>query len=91
MKMNETTYHFFVEERFVETIWSVKAANEEEAQEKLFDRASDMPELMSGGDITLHSRQIDGTEVEPVAGLTPHGFKDATIKGKPARRGGEKS
>ena len=64
--MTETTYHFWVEEKFVETIWSVKAASEEEAQEKLFDRASTMPKLLSSGDITLHSRDTDETEVEPI-------------------------
>ena len=64
--MKETTYHFWVQERIVETVWSVKATSEEEAQDKLFDRASDMPTLLSGDDITLRSHQVDETLVEPV-------------------------
>ena len=80
--MAETTYHFWVEEKFVETIWSVKAASEEEAQEKLFDRASDMPKLMSGGDITLHSRDTgEQTEVEPIT-FNPTDSIEAYIKRK---------
>jgi hypothetical protein len=81
----QTTYHFFVEEKFVETIWSINAASEEEAQEKLYDHICDMEELSSVDGITLHSRQVDTSDMEPIteahAGLSGIDINSINKKG----------